>query len=217
MYAIFIETLLITVATRLGSDASADVMEAWVHLFAYVLKYMIPPAIKGHVDMKETYLKAATFKNAYQDAEEGEQPKRNRSFLWGRDDENDPERHPSFLLAAATAFRTSFKGLAGGTNASNSAAPSNATTRAPGINITVSAAHLSALDGPPHTAANDLSVPIHTTTAKEQPTSTGEPPNINIFQKNMRSLSGRAGGGGGSGWSTPVGASNKPNGKKGIR
>jgi hemoglobin-like flavoprotein len=46
-YSVFVETLLNTVGSRLGSDATADVMRAWVNLFAFILKSMLPPAIKG--------------------------------------------------------------------------------------------------------------------------------------------------------------------------
>jgi hypothetical protein len=33
----------------LGTHATSDVMEAWVNLFAFVMKSMLPPAIKGQV------------------------------------------------------------------------------------------------------------------------------------------------------------------------
>eukprot|EP00596_Hydrurales_sp_CCMP1899_P002328 CAMPEP_0119039834 /NCGR_PEP_ID=MMETSP1177-20130426/9528_1 /TAXON_ID=2985 /ORGANISM="Ochromonas sp, Strain CCMP1899" /LENGTH=281 /DNA_ID=CAMNT_0007004209 /DNA_START=257 /DNA_END=1102 /DNA_ORIENTATION=- len=48
-YAIFVQTMLNAISSRLGVDASSDVMEAWVNLFAYVMKGMLPPAIKGQV------------------------------------------------------------------------------------------------------------------------------------------------------------------------
>jgi hemoglobin-like flavoprotein len=48
-YAIFVQTLLNTISSRLGKDATSDVMEAWVNLFAYVMRGMLPPAIKGQV------------------------------------------------------------------------------------------------------------------------------------------------------------------------
>jgi hemoglobin-like flavoprotein len=48
-YAIFLQTLLITIASRLGTGATNNVMEAWVNLFAYVVSIMLPRAIKGHV------------------------------------------------------------------------------------------------------------------------------------------------------------------------
>jgi hemoglobin-like flavoprotein len=46
-YSVFVETLLNTLAFQLGCAASADVMYAWVNLFAYVMKLMLPPAIEG--------------------------------------------------------------------------------------------------------------------------------------------------------------------------
>lgn len=48
-YATFITTLLNTIASRLGTDATTDVMEAWVHLFAFVMRSMLPEAIKDQV------------------------------------------------------------------------------------------------------------------------------------------------------------------------
>jgi hypothetical protein len=48
-YAVFVQVLLLTIASRLGHDATIDVMESWVNLFAYVMKSMLPPAIKGQV------------------------------------------------------------------------------------------------------------------------------------------------------------------------
>jgi hemoglobin-like flavoprotein len=48
-YSIFVQTLLNTIASRLGTDATSEVMEAWVNLFAYVMQGMLPAAIKGQV------------------------------------------------------------------------------------------------------------------------------------------------------------------------
>lgn len=48
-YSVFVQTLLMTIASRLGSDATSDVMESWVNLFAFVMKSMLPQAIKGQV------------------------------------------------------------------------------------------------------------------------------------------------------------------------
>lgn len=48
-YAIFVQTLLNAISSRLGIHATSDVMEAWVNLFAYVMQGMLPPAIKGQV------------------------------------------------------------------------------------------------------------------------------------------------------------------------
>lgn len=46
-YTVFIETLLNTLSAQLGVGATADVMHAWVNLFAFVLQSMLPPAIEG--------------------------------------------------------------------------------------------------------------------------------------------------------------------------
>jgi hypothetical protein len=48
-YSVFVQTLLITIASRLGGKATSDVMEAWVNLFAFVMKSMLPQAIRGQV------------------------------------------------------------------------------------------------------------------------------------------------------------------------
>jgi hemoglobin-like flavoprotein len=52
-YSFFIRTLLLTISSRLGCQATADVMESWVHLFAYTFKYMLPHAIKGLINERE--------------------------------------------------------------------------------------------------------------------------------------------------------------------
>jgi hemoglobin-like flavoprotein len=46
-YSVFVQTLLNTIASRLGNDATSEVMEAWVNLFAYVMQGMLPASIKG--------------------------------------------------------------------------------------------------------------------------------------------------------------------------
>ena len=48
-YSVFVQTLLITISSRLGTNATNDVMEAWVNLFAFVMKSMLPPAIRDSV------------------------------------------------------------------------------------------------------------------------------------------------------------------------
>jgi hemoglobin-like flavoprotein len=48
-YSVFVQTLLLTISSRLGTHATLEVMEAWVHLFAFVMKSMLPPAIKGQI------------------------------------------------------------------------------------------------------------------------------------------------------------------------
>ena len=46
-YSIFVETLLQTISSCLQEEASHEVMESWVNLFALVFKYMLPAALKG--------------------------------------------------------------------------------------------------------------------------------------------------------------------------
>lgn len=48
-YSVFVQTLLNTISSRLGREATSDVMEAWVNLFAFVMQGMLPSAIKDHV------------------------------------------------------------------------------------------------------------------------------------------------------------------------
>lgn len=48
-YSVFVQTLLQTIASRLETQATNDVMEAWVNLFAFILRSMLPPAIEGQV------------------------------------------------------------------------------------------------------------------------------------------------------------------------
>ena len=45
-YSIFIETLLLTISSCLREEASFEVMESWVNLFALTLKYMLPAVLK---------------------------------------------------------------------------------------------------------------------------------------------------------------------------
>jgi hemoglobin-like flavoprotein len=48
-YTVFIQCLLLTLSSRLGTAATSDVMEAWVNAFAFVCKSMLPPAIEDQV------------------------------------------------------------------------------------------------------------------------------------------------------------------------
>jgi hemoglobin-like flavoprotein len=48
-YAVFIEMLLLTISSRLGKHATTEVMNAWVNLFALVMKSMLPVAIADQV------------------------------------------------------------------------------------------------------------------------------------------------------------------------
>jgi hemoglobin-like flavoprotein len=48
-YTVFIQCMLLTLSSRLGIAATSDVMEAWVNVFAFVCKSMLPPAIENQV------------------------------------------------------------------------------------------------------------------------------------------------------------------------
>lgn len=52
-YATFVEILLITIASQLGSHATFDVMSCWVNLFAFILQQMLPTALEGHITSDE--------------------------------------------------------------------------------------------------------------------------------------------------------------------
>lgn len=55
-YSVFINTLIQTISTMLGTAASNIVMESWVNLFAFVIRAMLPYAIKNHVDEREIFI-----------------------------------------------------------------------------------------------------------------------------------------------------------------
>lgn len=59
-YSVFVQALLYTISTRLGSDASHEVMEAWVNTFAFILKSMLPQAIKGQVVENEMFINTSS-------------------------------------------------------------------------------------------------------------------------------------------------------------
>ena len=46
MYSIFVQTLLYTISNQLGLYATHEVMEAWVNIFSFIMKSMLPLAIK---------------------------------------------------------------------------------------------------------------------------------------------------------------------------
>lgn len=48
-YSVFIQILLQTISARLDAKATNDIMEAWVNLFALILRSLLPPAIAGQV------------------------------------------------------------------------------------------------------------------------------------------------------------------------
>ena len=49
MYSIFVQCLLYTISNQLGLHASHEVMEAWVNMFSFIMKSMLPLAIIGQV------------------------------------------------------------------------------------------------------------------------------------------------------------------------
>lgn len=59
-YSIFVQTLLNTISSRLGTKATSNVMESWVNLFAYVFKVMLPPAIENQVVETESYINTSS-------------------------------------------------------------------------------------------------------------------------------------------------------------
>lgn len=69
-YSIFVQTLLNTISSRLGREATSDVMEAWVNLFAYVMQGMLPPAIRGQVVETELNINTSSEFNSGKVAEE---------------------------------------------------------------------------------------------------------------------------------------------------
>eukprot|EP00981_Chlorochromonas_danica_P010344 scaffold3143_cov169-Ochromonas_danica.AAC.4 len=54
-YAVFLEIFVHTLASRLGNEATAEVMEAWVQILAYSLQGLLPTAIDGLVQDSEAY------------------------------------------------------------------------------------------------------------------------------------------------------------------
>ncbi len=52
-YSIFIQTLVNTISSRLGAHATHEVMTAWSHLFAYLMRSILPMAIRGLVNETE--------------------------------------------------------------------------------------------------------------------------------------------------------------------
>ena len=77
-YSTFIIVLLQTMSSRLGTKATNDVMEAWVNLFAFVMRSMLPPAIAGQVVETEISINTSSefsAGNIAQEVEEVEQIK----------------------------------------------------------------------------------------------------------------------------------------------
>lgn len=48
-YSIFVQTLLLTVSSRLGDGATHRVMNAWVNKLAFIMRSMLPAAIQNQV------------------------------------------------------------------------------------------------------------------------------------------------------------------------
>lgn len=55
-YAVLIQTLLTTLSSRLQNEATHEVMAAWVNLFAFMLRNILPAAIRGLVDNAEAHI-----------------------------------------------------------------------------------------------------------------------------------------------------------------
>jgi len=60
MYSIFVQTMLYTIANQLGLDATHEVMEAWVNVFAFIMKSMMPLAIKDQTIDTEVCINTKT-------------------------------------------------------------------------------------------------------------------------------------------------------------
>jgi len=85
-YSVFVQTLLITISSRLGSRATTDVMAAWVHLFAFVMKSMLPPAIQDQIVETEFFISTSSEFSGGKVAEEVkvlEESKRLRNTIRG--------------------------------------------------------------------------------------------------------------------------------------
>jgi len=55
-YSLLLQILLLTIASRLGQKASTKVMYCWVNLTAFVLKEMLPSAIRGRVKTSDHFI-----------------------------------------------------------------------------------------------------------------------------------------------------------------
>ena len=59
-YAVFINVLIATISSRLGEKANNNTMEAWVNLFAFVFRTMLPPALGNTVNEREISINTAS-------------------------------------------------------------------------------------------------------------------------------------------------------------
>ena len=60
MYSVFVQNMLYTISNQLGVNATHEVMEAWVNMFAFVMKSMLPLAIKNQVLENEININTKT-------------------------------------------------------------------------------------------------------------------------------------------------------------
>ena len=56
----FVQALLLTMSARLGTNATSEVMEKWVNMFAFVMKSMLSPAIENQVLETEININTST-------------------------------------------------------------------------------------------------------------------------------------------------------------
>ena len=66
MYSVFVQCMLYTISNQLGLHASHEVMEAWVNIFSFIMKSMLPLAIVGQTietgtHMDHSYPQSSTF------------------------------------------------------------------------------------------------------------------------------------------------------------
>eukprot|EP01041_Mallomonas_annulata_P013141 gene13141-27792_t len=59
-YSVLVQTLLLSIAARLGKDANNSVMEAWVNVFAFIMKSMLPPAISTQIVPTEVHVNTSS-------------------------------------------------------------------------------------------------------------------------------------------------------------
>lgn len=79
-YSTFVIVMLQTMSSRLGTKATNDVMEAWVNLFAFVMRSMLPPAIIGQVVETEININTSSEFSAGAVAEEVEEVEQIKEF-----------------------------------------------------------------------------------------------------------------------------------------
>jgi hemoglobin-like flavoprotein len=60
MYSVFIQTMLYTISNQLGIEATHEIMEAWVNVFAFIMKSMLPLAIRDRTIDTEVCINTKT-------------------------------------------------------------------------------------------------------------------------------------------------------------